>query len=78
MTVTVLHAVHDRAGRFVCLERQRRAEVVRAIGVLCAAYHGNSLKLMQEINLHWPDATAAEVDAAMGAAAGFLRGDEHG
>jgi hypothetical protein len=75
MSATVLHAVHDRGGHFVCLERQRRTEVIRAIGVFCAAYHGNTLKLMQEVGLRWPDATAAEVDAAMGAAACFLHGD---
>ena len=55
-------------------EAQLRPDVVRAIGVFCAAYRFDSLKLMREVNLHWPDATASEVDAAFVAADAFTAG----
>lgn len=57
--------------------QQVRPEIVRAIGVFAAAYRLDTLKLMQEIGLHWPDASAAEVAAGMQAGRDYMKaGDD--
>ena len=53
-----------------------RPDVVCAIGVFCAAWRFDTLKLIQEIATHWPGATASEIDAAMSAGARFMEGEE--
>jgi hypothetical protein len=53
---------------------QIRPDVVRAIGVFIVAHHFDTLKLMREIDLNWPDASAPEIAAAMQAGVAYLRG----
>lgn len=58
------------------LDHQVRPDVVRAIGVFAVAHRLDTVKLMQEIGLRWPNASAAEVDAAMRAAADYVHGSD--
>lgn len=57
--------------------RPIRPDIVRAMGTFCAAYHFDTAKLAQELNLHWPDASAAEVAAAVQAGRDYMKaGDD--
>ena len=51
-----------------------RPEVVREMGLFCVAYRMDTLKLFREIQLNWPDASVAEVHAALDAGAAYSDG----
>lgn len=51
-----------------------RTSIVREMGLFCAAYRMDTLKLFQEIHVNWPDATSAEVQAALDAGAAYSDG----